>query len=107
MAELADAPDLKSGGLITDRAGSNPAISTKFEIPLGCDLVVSKERYEAWTEALIKATVEKLAPVEVGALGGIKIYVQPHIPLDMIFMVAPDPDFHGRTKIVKIIKLVS
>lgn len=106
MAEMADAPDLKSGGLSTDRAGSNPAIATKFEIPLGCDLVVSKERYEAWTEAFIKATVEKLIPVEVGALSGIKIYVQPYIPLDTIFVVGKDPDFPGRTKIVKIIKLV-
>jgi hypothetical protein len=107
MAEQADAPDLKSGGeMQSTRAGSNPAIATKFEIPFGCELGVSKSMYESFESALIKQVVEKSVPIEVGALGGIKIFVQPHIPPDMVLIVGPDPNCPGRTTVLKIIKFV-
>jgi hypothetical protein len=77
-----------------------------LKIPLGCDIGVSKEMYEKFEEALIKATVEKLVPVEVGAFGGMKVFVQPYMPENMAVIVGPDPDLPGRTKIVKIIKFV-
>ena len=77
-----------------------------LKIPFGCDIGVSKEMYEAFEEALIKKFVEKVSPVEVAGFGGMKIFVQPHIPKDMIIVIGPDPDSPGRTKVIKIIKFV-
>lgn len=82
-------------------------MSQEFTIPLECDLLgVSKETFDRMTEAVIKRIVETCVPIEVGSLDGIKIYVQPHIPKDMILMLGKDPDFPGRTKILKIVKFV-
>jgi hypothetical protein len=80
-------------------------MSKELLIPVGCHLAVSKETYDKFEEALIRAAAEKFEVVISGALGGVKIFVQPYIPNDTILVVGPDPDFPGRTKVFKIIKL--
>lgn len=72
-------------------------------IPFGSQLVVTKEMYDRFADAVIEKALEKLPQVKM-ELGGIKVVVHQHIPKNMAMIVGPDPDFPGGMRVLKILK---